>query len=171
MNTAMSPGPLRAAGHVSLDEVTDDPRPLAELRAETCATLTALDAAAKARASIVRSCTEASGLPVAELAGLKDLLRCITDQRKRLRAVRRLWQSLDSYERPSAELVEATALCISECREVALALEPWREHSLDQVTRNVSLTWQRLADAASRFTGAAASPSPLPTRRATHAGL
>jgi hypothetical protein len=152
MSAATSPGQLGPAAHGSAEEVTDESRPLAEIRADRCATLSALDATAKARASIVRSCSELNGLPVDELDGLKDLLRCITDQRKRLRALRRLWQSLDSYERPSAELVEATELCLSECHEVALALEPWQEHSLDEVTRTATVTWQRLADAAGRFT-------------------
>jgi hypothetical protein len=96
------------------------------------------------------------------------LLRCLTDQRKRLRALRRLWQSLDSYERPSAELVEATELCLSECREVALALEPWQEHSLDEVTRTTTVTWQRLADAASRFI---TSNADLPASGAIQDGL
>lgn len=140
---------------------------MAVLRADTCATLNALDAAAKARASIVRSSAELSGLPDAELAGLKDLLRCITDQRKRLRALRRLWQSLDDYERPSNELVEATELCLSESREVAAALEPWREYSLEHVMGTVTVTWQRLAGAASRFTASAAKPPALPDSNTT----
>ena len=41
-------------------------------------------------------------------------------------ALRRLWQSLDASERPSASLVEATELCIRESNEVAAALDPWR---------------------------------------------
>jgi hypothetical protein len=142
-----------------------DPDPLAELRADTCATLGSLDTAAKARASIVRSCSEVKGLSTDELDALRDLLRRITEQRKRLRAVRRLWQSLEGLERPSTELVMATELCLSECHEVAAALEPWREQSLKQVTRTVTVTWERLAGAARRLTvdsvdPQAAIPSP-----------
>jgi CheY-like chemotaxis protein len=46
--------------------------------------------------------------------------------RKRLRALRRLWQSLDAFERPSASLAEAIELCIRESNEVTAALDPWR---------------------------------------------
>lgn len=121
-------------------------------RADLCAALEATDAAAKARASVVRSCAEVKGLSEAELESLRDLLRCITEQRKRLRALRRLWQSLDAYERPSAELVDATTLCLAECQEVASAIEPLREYTIDQVASTVLLTWTRLMNAASRFT-------------------
>jgi hypothetical protein len=126
--------------------------------------LIALDNAAKARASVVRSCTEMKGLSAAEVDALKDLLRCITDQRKRMRAVRRLWQSLDAFERPSAELVEATKLCLSECRELASALDPWRAKTINQVHSAVTSTWTRLVRAASQFTTADGSSGgpPLP---------
>jgi hypothetical protein len=113
--------------------------------------LLALDSAAKARASIVRSCTEAEGLSALEVEALKDLLRSITDQRKRMRAVRRLWQSLDVFERPSAELVEATNLCFSECRALAGALDPLRARTISQVHSTVSLTWARLLRTAAQF--------------------
>ena len=83
MSTATSPGPLLPADYGSPEGTADTAHTLAELRDDACATLTALDAAAKARASIVRSCAELNGLPSDVLAGLKDLLRCITDQRKR----------------------------------------------------------------------------------------
>jgi hypothetical protein len=118
---------------------------------ETCAALDKLDAAAKGRASIVRSCSEAKGLPDDERESLKDLLRCITEQRKRLRALRRLWQSLDASERPSADLVETTALCVRESSEIAAALAPWRLHTIERVSESVSVTWTRLARTASRF--------------------
>ena len=124
---------------------------LTRLRDDTCAMLLALDSAAKARASIVRSCTEAEGLSALEVEALKDLLRSITDQRKRMRAVRRLWQSLDVFERPSAELVEATNLCFSECRELACALDPLRARTISQVHSTVSLTWGRLLRTAAQF--------------------
>ena len=124
---------------------------LARLRDDTCAMIASLDDAAKARASIVRSCTEADGLSGIEVEALKDLLRSITDQRKRMRAVRRLWQSLDAFERPSAELVEATNLCFAECRELACALDPLRDRTISQVHQTVSLTWDRLLRTAVQF--------------------
>jgi hypothetical protein len=126
--------------------------------------LIALDNAAKARASVVRSCTEMKGLSATEVDALKDLLRGITDQRKRMRAVRRLWQSLDAFERPSAELVEATNLCLSECRELASALDPWRAQTINQVHSTVTSTWARLVRAARQFTTADGSSGgpPLP---------
>jgi hypothetical protein len=144
-----------ASGHGTLTPAgDDDPRAaddVARLRDDTCEMLLALDSAAKARASIVRSCTEAEDLSALEAEALKDLLRSITDQRKRMRAVRRLWQSLDAFERPSAELVEATNLCFSECRELASALDPLRARTISQVHSTVSLTWSRLLRTAARF--------------------
>ncbi|HEY1704196.1 MAG TPA: hypothetical protein VGG75_31260 [Trebonia sp.] len=131
------------------------PGSLARLRDETCETLYALDAAAKVRASVVRSCTELRGLSAAEIEALKDLLRSITDQRKRMRAVRRVWQSLDAFERPSAELVTATDLCIAECRELTAVLEPWRARSISQLHADFDSTWARLLRTASQFTGSA----------------
>lgn len=125
---------------------------LARLRDDTYAMLLALDEAAKARASIVRSCTEMKGLSAAEVEALKDLLRCITDQRKRMRAVRRLWQSIDAFERPSAELVEATNLCFTECRELAAALDPLRAKTISQMHSTVNVTWARLLRVARQFT-------------------
>jgi hypothetical protein len=124
---------------------------LARLRDDTCGMLLALDNAAKARASIVRSCAETEGLPARELEALKDLLRSITDQRKRMRTVRRLWQSLSAFERPSAELIEATDLCFSECRELALALDPLRAATISQVQATLSVTWRRLLRTAAQF--------------------
>lgn len=59
------------------------------LRADPCAMTDALDAAARSRASIVRSCSQIKRLTAVEREGLKDLLRCIAEQRKRLRALRR----------------------------------------------------------------------------------
>lgn len=135
------------------------PHDLAQLRDDTCATLFALDNAAKARASIVRSCSEMKGLSAAEVAALKDLLRCITDQRKRMRAIRRLWQSIDLFERPSAELVEATNLCFTECRELASALDPLRAETISQMHITVSVTWTRLLKVASQFTTADERPA------------
>lgn len=126
--------------------------PTNELSGDICATLDQLDTAAKGRASIVRSCSELRGLSDVERETLKDLLRCITEQRKRLRALRRLWQSLDVFERPSAGLVEATELCLRESREMASALDPWRIRTIGQVAQSVSLTWIRLASVADRFT-------------------
>lgn len=120
------------------------------IRDDTCSTLEELDTAAKGRASIVRSCTELRDISEAERESLKDLLRCITEHRKRLRAVRRLWKSLDAFERPSTELVEATQLCLREAREMAEALEPWRIHTIDQIAASVVATWARLAHAAER---------------------
>lgn len=131
------------------------PGSLARLRDETCETLYALDTAAKARASVVRSCTELHGLSAAEAEALKDLLRSITDQRKRMRAVRRVWQSLDVVERPSAELVAATDLYIAECRELTAVLEPWRARSISQLHADFDSTWGRLLRTASQFTGSA----------------
>lgn len=121
------------------------------LGVDTCAALDKLDAAAKGRASIVRSCSELKGLSDDERESLKDLLRCITEQRKRLRALRRLWQSLDASERPSADLVEATGLCVRESSEIAAALAPWRLQTIERVAQSVSVTWTRLARTASRF--------------------
>lgn len=125
---------------------------LAKLRDDTCAMLHELDETAKARASVVRACSEMRSLSAAEVEALKDLLRCITDQRKRMRAVRRLWQSLDAFERPSAELVEATDLCFTECRELATALDPLRTQTIRQVHSGVAMTWTRLLKAATQFT-------------------
>ena len=130
---------------------TSQPSSFTRLRDDTCETLSALDAAAKARASIIRSCTEMRGLSAAESEALKDLLRSITDQRKRMRAVRRVWQSLDGFERPSAELVAATDLCIAECREFAAALDPWRARSISQVHAGLAHTWSRLQRSAGQF--------------------
>jgi hypothetical protein len=124
---------------------------MTRLRDDTCAMLLALDDAAKARASIVRSCTETEDLSAMEVEALKDLLRSITDQRKRMRAVRRLWQSLDVFERPSAELVEATNLCFSECHELACALAPLRARTISQVQSTITLTWGRLLRTAAQF--------------------
>jgi hypothetical protein len=124
---------------------------MAVLRSETCATLDGLDEAAKGRASIVRSCSEIKGLSEGEREILKDLLRCITEQRKRLRALRRLWQSLDVFERPSAGLVEATELCLQESREMAAALDPWRTRTIGQVSQTVSITWGRLVAVSGQF--------------------
>lgn len=125
---------------------------LVRLRADALAALAATDAAGKARESIIRSCSQIAGLPAADLESLRTLLRCVTDQRKRLRALRRVWLSLDELERPSAELAEATGLCLRECRELAAALEPWRQQTIDQVTRTVLMTWTRLASSAVQFT-------------------
>jgi hypothetical protein len=163
--TTPRPSATEAPGGTFPAPVGGYPDPLAELRADTCATLGTLDAAAKARASIVRSCSEVKDMSADEIDALRDLLRRITEQRKRLRAVRRLWQSLEGPERPSTELVKATERCLSECHEVAVALEPWREQSLKQVTRTVTVTWERLAGAARRCTAdsvdpQAAAPSP-----------
>jgi hypothetical protein len=130
---------------------------MARLRAETCAILDGLDEAAKGRASIVRSCSESRSLFDVDREALKDLLRCITEQRKRLRALRRLWQSLDVFERPSAGLVDATELCLRESHEMAAALEPWRVRTIGQVSQTVSTTWARLVAAAAHFTPAAAT--------------
>jgi hypothetical protein len=159
---------LSAVGQdaTSREEAAD--RGIDALRAETRAVLDGLDAAAKGRASIVRSCSEIKGLDCTERDGLKDLLRCITEQRKRLRALRRLWQSLDVFERPSAGLVEATELCIRESGEIASALDPWRLHTIGQVAVSVSATWTHLARAASQFSKdvepAAANPAPSAIR-------
>jgi hypothetical protein len=150
--TTPRPGSVGTPGGTSPARAGGHPDALAELRADTCSTIATLDATAKARASIVRSCSEAKGLSADDLEALKDLLRRITQQRKRLRAVRRLWHSLGDYERPSTELVEATEQCLSECHDVAVALDPWREQSLHQVTRTVTITWERLAGVARRFT-------------------
>jgi hypothetical protein len=141
--------------------ITDDagPEVVVALREKTCATLDNLDTAAKGRASIVRSCTESRLLSESDRNALKDLLRCITEQRKRLRAVRRLWQSIDVFERPSASLVEATQLCLQESRELAGALEPWRAHTVSQVAGSVSGTWARLADVIDHFLPADLSTS------------
>lgn len=148
-STGGLPGPRTADTDGDDDgHAADD---LARLRDDTCGMLFALDDAAKARASIVRSCTETEGLSAMEVEALKDLLRSITDQRKRMRAVRRLWQSLDAFERPSAELVEATNLCFSECRELACALDPLRARTISQVHSTVSLTWARLLRTAAQF--------------------
>jgi hypothetical protein len=125
--------------------------PVIVLRDETCAVLDQLDAAAKGRASIVRSCGEMAGLDEDERATLADLLRCITEQRKRIRAVRRLWQSLDSFERPAAELVEATKFCIRESQVMAEVMDPWRKHSLGQTRISLAATWDRLASGARSF--------------------
>jgi hypothetical protein len=154
-NEASGRDSLTPAGEVPGPRIGDtDGADLARLCDDTCGMLLTLDNAAKARASIVRSCTEADGLSALEIEALKDLLRSITDQRKRMRAVRRLWQSLDAFERPSAELVEATNLCISECRELACALDPLRAATISQVHTTVSLTWGRLLRTAARFTAA-----------------
>lgn len=135
----------------SMTTITGSDPGFVALREQTCAALDELDTAAKGRANIVRSCTESKNISNAERESLKDLLRCITDHRKRLRAVRRLWRSLDSCERPSAELVEATQLCMSEARELGHALDPWRTQTIDQVTRSIAVTWSRLARAADRI--------------------
>lgn len=129
------------------------------LRDETCATLDSLDAAAKGRASIVRSCTEIRSLTPDDREALKDLLRCITEQRKRLRAVRRVWQSIDIFERPSTGLVEATQLCIRESRELAAALDPWRVQTVNTVSASVSKTWLRLASVVDHFLSPDAEPT------------
>jgi hypothetical protein len=144
---------MTVAEQRSVAVATEDagPEAVVALREETCATLDNLDTAAKGRASIVRSCTESRLLSESDRNALKDLLRCITEQRKRLRAVRRLWQSIDVFERPSASLVEATQLCLQESRELAGALEPWRAHTVSQVAGSVSGTWARLADVIDHF--------------------
>jgi hypothetical protein len=135
------------------DSAPEERRPAGQdLRAETCAILDGLDAAAKGRANIVRSCTEIRNLSDDDRDALKDLLRCITEQRKRLRALRRLWQSLDGFERPTADLVEVTELCVRENAEIATALDPWRLRTLGHVAQSVSATWLRLARIAPRFT-------------------
>ncbi|CAN5241620.1 hypothetical protein BH09ACT8_BH09ACT8_22820 [soil metagenome] len=131
------------------------------LRADTCAMLSGLDEAAKGRASIVRSCSDAHGLSSTDREALKDLLRCITEQRKRLRALRRLWQSLDAFERPSGDLVDATALCLHESRAMAAALEPWRAQTIVQMSQTVATTWARLIAVATQFT---AEQEPVPAR-------
>jgi DNA repair ATPase RecN len=69
-----------------------------------------------------------------------------------MRAVRRLWQSIDAFERPSAELVEATNLCFAECRELASALDPLRAQTISQMHTTVNLTWTRLLRVAHQFT-------------------
>lgn len=134
------------------DQRHDFDTPICTLRAESCATLMDLDTAAKGRASIVRSCSESQGLSLLEREALKDLLRFITEQRKRLRATRRVWQSLDAFERPSAELVAATELCIRESQQVALALEPLRMHTVTRVSERVTATWAQLMMVAAQFT-------------------
>lgn len=155
VQTGGVPGP-QGAGEES--GATPQAGDLDRLRDDTCATLLALDNAAKARASIVRSCAEAANLSPAEAEALKDLLRSITDQRKRMRAVRRLWQSLDTFERPTSGLVEATNLCLAEYRELACALDPLRAQTISQVQQTVTLTWDRLLRAAVQFT---TLPDPL----------
>jgi hypothetical protein len=156
-----------AVGELDPDTASSDLPTMTRLSAETCATLDGLDAAAKGRASIVRSCSELRGLSDAERDTLKDLLRCITEQRKRLRALRRLWQSLDVFERPSTGLVEATELCLRENREMASVLEPWRKRTIAQMALSVSATWARLADVADQFTLSDASEQQaLPSRGA-----
>jgi hypothetical protein len=155
----MMSGTEQTAGVRDRESAPEQPRPVGgDLRAETCATLDGLDAAAKGRASIVRSCTEIKSLSDGERDALKDLLRCITEQRKRLRALRRLWQSLDAFERPSADLVEVTELCVRENAEIATALDPWRVHTLGHVAQSVSATWLRLALIAPRFAAPVENP-------------
>lgn len=158
MVTTPHPGSIETPGHTFVTRAQGYPDPFAKLRIDTFATLSTLDAAAKARASIVRSCSEETGLSADKLEALQDLLRLITEQRKQLRAVRRMWQSLGDYERPSAALVEATGACLSDGHELAAALDPWRVRSLEQLTRTVPVTWERLAGAARRFALASVDP-------------
>lgn len=132
----------------------DEPDSTAALRDQTCAIIDDLDHAAKGRASIVRSCTELSTISDADRESLKELLRCITEQRKRLRAIRRLWQSIDAFERPSAGLVESTRLCLQESREIASAIEPWRAQTISKVRGSVPATWARLTQVAQHFLAA-----------------
>jgi hypothetical protein len=161
-NAASGPDQVAQAGWIPEARTASDDGlsegALSRLREDTCAMLLALDNAAKARASIVRSCAETQGLSALEVDALRDLLRSITDQRKRMRAVRRLWQSLDAFERPTSELVEATNLCLAECRELACALDPLRAQTISQVHQTVGLTWDRLLRAAAQFTDL---PDPL----------
>ncbi|MEW2547871.1 hypothetical protein AB0910_19210 [Streptomyces sp. NPDC047002] len=140
-----------AGGRGAAPPPTAPPGTLSALRTDAYAALHDLDAAAKGRASIVRSCSEMEGLSESDRESLKYLLRSLTEQRKRLRALRRLWQSLDDFERPSADLVEATQLCMRESSELASALDPWRLRTIGQVARSVSTTWTLLAGAADKF--------------------
>jgi hypothetical protein len=121
------------------------------LRTQTCAMLENLDQAAKGRASLIRSCADLAGLSTSEQEVLRDLLRCITEQRKRLRALKRLWQGLDDYERPPAELVDTTQLCLRENRAMTAVLDPWRAASVGHVRATVVDTWGRLAAVANQF--------------------
>lgn len=145
--------------------------PMADLRATTCAMLDGLDEAAKGRASVVRSSAEIKDLPEGERQALKELLRSITEQRKRLRTLRRLWQSLDGFERPSTDLVDATELELRESREMARALDPWRTRSTAQLSQTLATTWDRLAVSAALFTrptGSGLAPASAPPRSTRH---
>jgi len=147
LSLAARPRPALAARKPGTDEAQRDPRPYAGI----CDLLNGLDEAAKARASLVRSCKETVAGPE-EHESLAELLRAITDQRRRIRAVRRVWSGLAAFEPPPHRLAETTESCVEECRRMGEVLDGWRHRTVDEVRRSMDETWRRLASAATAFT-------------------
>ncbi len=120
-------------------------------RGEILALLTKLDAISKERANLVRSCKDRAETDVMARDQLAALLRALTEQRKRIRSVRRVLLALPLTAVPDDALRQATWNCVREEEVMGEALRDWSSRSLREVTDSLQATWRALSVAARQF--------------------